>query len=50
MSMKGKTLVMLDDEPEGYPLEACRGIGIMLLGMAVFALACCLAWWIWRVR
>ncbi len=42
-------LVMLDDE-RGYPLEACRGIGVMLLGMAVFALASGLAWWIWRVR
>lgn len=43
-------LVMLDDEPKGYPLEACRGIGVMLLGMAVIALVCWLAWWIWRVR
>ena len=42
--------VMLEDEPRGYPLEACRGIGVMLLGMVVFALACWLAWWIWGVR
>ena len=37
-------------EPEGYPLEACRGIAVMLLGMVVFALACGLAWWIWGLR
>ena len=40
-------LVILDDE-RGYPLEAARGIMVMLLGMAMFALACWLAWWIWR--
>ena len=42
-------LAMLDDE-RGWPLEACRGIGIMLLSMAVFALACWLAWRIWGLR
>ena len=38
-------LVMLNDEPEGYPLEACRGIVIALVGMAILALVCGLAWW-----
>lgn len=42
-------LVMLDDE-RGYPLEACRGIAVALLGMAVFALACFVAWMAWRGR
>jgi len=42
---------MVEQEPQeepSYPLEACRGIAVMLLGMAVFALACVLAWWAWR--
>ena len=42
-------LAMLDDEPEGYPLEACRGIGVMLLFTALLALIGACVWMIVKV-
>ena len=34
----------MTQKPEGYPLEACRGIGVMLLFMALLALIGACVW------